>query len=292
MPPTDTDFDSLIPVAISTALLDVIEHTSVALQLGTTIRMPQGLEQFPVVSALPSADWVNPRFGGRKPATKIEWSSQMIVPEELGCVLAIPAAFIDDAGFPVWDQVRPLVSSAMARVIDDALLFGNGEPATFPADGVSGGTVVTGADALAAIDAGMAQLEEQGLVPNGIASSAAIGTALRQTYRELMVTPEAAPAQTLYGLRVAVAQVWDDTKGDAIVGDWSKLIVGIRQDIRFDTSEQAILQDAAGEIIANAFQEDLVAMRCYMRLGAAIGSPINAATGETTDPFVNVDWTP
>jgi hypothetical protein len=286
-----TDYDSLIPQAVSNQLLDVVTVESAALALGTVIRMPEGLQQFPVVSALPAAGWVNPRFGGRKPATKIEWSSQQIVPEELACALAIPAAFVDDAGFPVWDQVRPLVASSMAQVIDDALLFGNGEPATFPPNGVSGGAIVTGTDALDAIDKGMAQIEGQGLIPNGIASSTAIGTALRQAYRELMVTPETQPQATLYGLDVEVAPVWDDTKGDAIVGDWTKLIIGLRQDIRFDMSDSAILQDGTGDIIANAFQDDLVAMRCYMRLGAAIGSPLNAQ-GETTDPFVNVDWTP
>jgi len=286
-----TDYDSLIPQGVSDALLDVLTVESVALSLGQVVRMPQGLEQFPVVSALPAAGWVNPRFGGQKPATKIEWSSVMIVPEELACALAIPSAFVDDAGFPVWAQVRPLISSAMAQVIDAALLFGNGEPATFPPNGVSGGTIITGADALEAIDKGMAAIEATGLVPNGIASGPQIGTALRQEYRALMVTPEAPPAKTLYGLQVSTTPVWDDTKGDAIVGDWSKLIIGLRQDIRFETSDSAILQDGAGEIIANAFQEDLIAMRCYMRLGAAVGQPLGA-DGTPVDAFANVDWTP
>jgi len=288
-----TDYDSLIPQAVSDQLLSTITVESVALALGTTVRMPQGLEQFPVVSALPAAGWVNPRFGGRKPATTVEWSSQQIVPEELACALAIPSAFVDDAGFPVWEQVRPLVSSAMAHVIDDALLFGNGEPASFPPNGASGasGPEITGAaDALSGIDAAMALLEAEGLVPNGIAAGPAIGTAIRQEYRSIAVPPDTAPSTTLYGLPVETTPIWDSTKGDAIVGDWTKLVIGIRQDIRFETSDSAILQDGAGAIIANAFQDDLIAMRCYMRLGAAIGSPLNA-DGVATDPFKAVDWT-
>src|SRR5262245_17851223 len=287
-----TDFDSLIPTAVSTALLDAVTVESVALSLGTVVRMPEGMEQLPIVSALPTAGFVNPRFVGRKPATDIEWSSQLIVPEEIACALAIPSAFVDDAGFPVWEQVRPLLASAVARVFDDAVLFGNGEPATFPPNGVSGGTVITGADALEAIDKGMAAIEAQGLVPNGIASGSQIGTALRQEYRSLMVPPDTAPAHTLYGRQVSTTPIWDDTKGDAIVGDWSKLIIGVRQDIRFDTSDSAILQDTAGEIIANAFQDDLIAMRCYMRVGVVIGQPWLADGTGTADAFANVDWTP
>src|SRR5262245_45586958 len=114
-----TDYDSLIPTSVATELLDVVQVSSAALALGTTLRMPEGLASLPTVSAMPVAGWVNPRMGGRKPATKIEWSAQNIVPEELACALAIPAAFVDDAGFPVWEQVRPLISSAMAVVIDD-----------------------------------------------------------------------------------------------------------------------------------------------------------------------------
>jgi hypothetical protein len=289
-----TDYDSLIPAAVALTLLEGVERSSAALSLGTTLRMPSGMASLPTVSALPVAGWVNPRMGGRKPATVVEWSVQQIVPEELACTLAIPTAFVDDAGFPVWDQVRPLISSAMAAVIDDALLFGNGEPASFPPDGVSGTTIdVTdaGNDALAAIDDGLALLEQRHVEPDGIAAGPAIGTALRKVYRDLMVTPESAPQQTLYGLDVSKAATWDSADGDAIVGDWNYLVIGIRQDIRFDLSDSAILQDAAGAIIANAFQDDLVAMRAYMRLGAAIGRPLDPETGTAVDAFANVKWT-
>ena len=287
-----TDYDSLIPTAVSMELLDTVAHQSVAFALGTTMRMPEGLESFPVVSVLPAAGFTNPRFGGRKKATTVEWTSEQLVPEELACALAIPSAFVDDAGFPVWESVRPLIATEMARVIDDAVLFGNGEPASFPPNGVAGaaGAPVTGADALAAIDAAMAAIEASGLVPNGIAAGATIGTALRQEYRAIAVPPDTAPAHTLYGLPVETTPIWDETKGDAIVGDWTKLVIGIRQDIRFDTSDSAILQDAAGAIIANAFQDDLIAMRCYMRFGVALGAPL-APDGTATKAFSVADWT-
>jgi hypothetical protein len=289
-----TDYDSLIPSSVAGSLLTAVETESVTLTLGNTIRMPEGLASIPVVSALPTAGFVNPRFGGRKPATKIEWTSEQIVPEEIACALAIPSAFVDDAGFPVWDQVRPMLASAIARVLDDAVLFGNGEPASFPPTGVAGTPPPDHSlpgDAPGAISLGMAAIEATGLIPNGIASGANIGVALRSKYDQLMVTPDAAPAGTIYGLPVATTPVWDSAAGDAIVGDWTKLIVGVRQDIRFDTSEDAILQDGAGAIIANAFQDDLVAMRCYLRVGVAIGVPLQADGSGPTTAFTTVDWT-
>jgi len=82
---------------------------------------------------------------------------------------------------------------------------------------------------------------------------------------------------------------WDSTPGDALVGDWEMLLVGVVEDITFDLSEDAILQDNTGAIIANAFQDDLTAMRCYLRVGVAVGQPIGP-TGALS-PFEFADWT-
>jgi HK97 family phage major capsid protein len=107
----------------------------------------------------------------------------------------------------------------------------------------------------------------------------------------LNVTPDQAPANTLYGWPVVVTPIWDSTKGDALVGDWTYLLVGVRQDITFDRSADAIIQDGTGAIIANAFQDDLTAFRCYMRIGVAVGQPLNQA-GTAIAPFEFADWTP
>ncbi|HET6616490.1 MAG TPA: hypothetical protein VFH69_01630 [Gemmatimonadota bacterium] len=98
-----------------------------------------------------------------------------------------------------------------------------------------------GTDALEAIDNGLAAVEVQGLIPNGVASGPAIGTALRKEYRAIGAPPDTSPSGTIYGLEVAVTPIWNATVGDAIVGDWSKLVIGAREDIRFETSDSAVL---------------------------------------------------
>ena len=181
----------------------------------------------------------------------------------------------------------------MAEALDVAVLFGTGAPAGFPTGGIktAAGAAATGADAPAAVDAAAAAVEAAGGVVNGIAASTRIGTAMRQAYLAANALPDQAPGNTLYGWPVVVTADWDDTAGDALVGDWNYLLVGVREDITFDLSEDAILQDAAGEIIANAFQEDLTAMRCYMRVGVALGSPISTVTEAAALPFEFADWT-
>jgi hypothetical protein len=116
---------------------------------------------------------------------------------ELACILAIAPGWIDDTGFPVWDQVRNRVASAFAKRIDETILFAVApEPSSFPASDVVGvaGAALSGASALEAIDKGLAAVEAQGLLPTGIASSSAIGTAIRKEYRSIAVSPDTAPA--------------------------------------------------------------------------------------------------
>ena len=75
------------------------------------------------------------------------------------------------------------------------------------------------------------------------------------------------------------------------LGKWTYLLVGVRQDVTFDRSDSAVLQDGTGEIIANAFQDDLTAFRIYMRVGVAIGRPLDPTTGVAIAPFEFADWT-
>ena len=60
-----------------------------------------------------------------------------------------------------------------------------------------------------------------------------------------------------------------------ISGDWKQLVYAMRQDITYKLLDQAVIQDAAGNIIYNLAQQDMVALRAVMRLGFALPNPIN-----------------
>lgn len=91
----------------------------------------------PVSATAPSARFTSTSYGGRKNPTAIDWSAENLVAEELACVLAIPDAFIDDAGVPIWEMVRSEVASAIAVELDGAVLFGVRAPASYPVGGVA-----------------------------------------------------------------------------------------------------------------------------------------------------------
>jgi hypothetical protein len=58
-------------------------------------------------------------------------------------------------------------------------------------------------------------------------------------------------------------------------GDWSQLVYSMRQDITYKVLDQAVIQDAAGNIVYNLAQQDMVALRAVIRLGFALPNPIN-----------------
>jgi hypothetical protein len=287
-----TDYESLVPIAQARELISAAAAESAVLALGHTLTMPSGVERVPVLSVAPTASFVSSQYGGKKPYSAIEWTSENLQAEEIALVTYIPTAFVDDSEFPVWDSVKTETAAAIARAIDSAVLYGTGAPASYPAGGIAAlaGAAETAADALTAIDESASIIEASGLTPTGIAAGSRIGSALRAAYRDAMALPGEVPAPTVYGLPVIRTASWDDSHGDALVGDWSKLVVGIREDIRFDLSDSATITDGSGNIIASMFESDSVALRCFMRIGVVVGLPV-APGGGTVVPFSFSDWT-
>ena len=242
----------------------------------------------PVVSVAPSANFVG--LGQRKPPTAVEWSAESLVPEEIAAVTYLPAAFVDDAGYPVWQSARTEIAKAIGRRLDEAVLFGGG-PASYPPNGVVGtGVPVTAADASAAVSAGLGKVEASGLTPTGIASGPSILQSIRDQTVAFMILPTDAATPSMWGLPIAVSSDWNPATCDAVVGDWTKLLIGIRQDISFDLSDSGTLFNIDGTLLVSAFQDDVVLLRVYLRVAVAVGVPVKP-DGTPADAFVPVQWT-
>jgi Phage capsid family len=285
----ESDWSGLLPVAAARRVIESASQSSVVLSLARVERMPEGIMSLPVVATVPTASWVE--AGARKPITEITWSAERLEAREIAAVTAVPDVYIDDLSFNLETSAEQELGAAVARTLDAAVLFGTDAPTGFPAGGVHGTTTpLTGPDALQAIDAGMSAVEAHGLVPDGVASSSRIGGALRQAYREVAAMPSETPAPQVYGLPISIATNWPADKGDAIVGAWQYLIVGIREDINFTVSREGVLLDEEGAVQVSAFQDDMTLVRVYMRVACVIGTPVKP-DNTPADPFVAVDGT-
>src|SRR5206468_2536185 len=59
--------------------------------------------------------------------------------EELAAIVPIAESVLDDAAFDIWGATMPLLTDAVARVLDAAVIFGTNKPASW------GGAIVTDA---------------------------------------------------------------------------------------------------------------------------------------------------
>lgn len=303
---TGTGAGTLIPDAERREILKGLTASSAVLQLARKVNMSTKVERQPVLSALPEAYWVNGDTGLKK-TTKAEWESKYLTAEELAVIVPVPDAVVDDAAYDIFAEVRPLLVEALAIKLDQAVLFGTDAPASYENSVVEGalaaGNVeVKGSnspDLAEDVNQTLAKVEADGFVPNGYAARARLKAqlrGLRDQNDNLLFQPSltsGTPA-TLYGDPIVYSDAngaWIDEGVDLITGDWSKLVVGIRQDITFKLFTEGVISDDSGNVVLNLMQQDSKALRVVARYAFTVANPISRVNENeaTRYPFAYLD---
>lgn len=290
MPPT---YSQIVPNAVASELIGGLMVESVAMKAGRVIRVPSGVDYLPVVSAFPTAAFTSPAYGGRKHAGDFDIDNKPITLEEIAVALAVPDAFVEDVSFPLWDSLKPMMTTAISVVLDNAVLFGTGAPASYPAGGVraKAGAALTGADAAEALSAAMSAVEARGVLPDGIVMGTAGLGGIRDVQAAVGVAAiNADAARSAYGLPLYPSLVWDPAGGDAFVGNWKALVIAIRNDIRYAKSTDGVLVDGAGAVTVSAFQDNQTLFKAWLRVGVAIVDVVGP-TNLGGSAFAAADWT-
>lgn len=299
-----TDAAALIPEAVSRAMTTALETESAALSLFKRIPVSSKQTRFPVLSALPTAYFVDGDTG-LKQTTEINWANTYMNVEEIAAIVPVPDAVLQDVvGYNIWDEAQPLLVQAIGRVLDAAIFFGTNKPSSWPTAIVTAaiaagndyerGTNLAAAGGISEdINQAMALVEADGYDVNGFVSD--------RSFRARLRGARASDGQRLLdingnvdmveGIRVAYSMpgLWPSAAGSAelIMGDFSKGLLGIRQDITWKIATEAVIQDNTGAIVFNTFQQDMSALRVVMRVGWVVQNPINysQATEGSRYPF-------
>lgn len=282
-----------------------------------------GVRRMPVMSALPMAYFVDGVPGdvnpsgdnavGFKQTTTAEWKNKFLYAEEIACIVPIPISALEDASYDIWGEIKPYIGEAMGAVFDAAVLHGTNAPASWPDDLVLGATTagnvvalgdlgdlyddVMGYDAAADTPGLISHVETDGYLPTGFVS----GVTMRGRLRGLRadngaglplfkpagegMKPATSP-DVLDGLPLYFSTngALDESEALLIVGDWNKLVYAFRSDLTYKILTEAVIQDpTTQQIIYNLAQQDMVALRCYMRIGWQLPNPVNRVnTDEAT----------
>jgi HK97 family phage major capsid protein len=303
-----------IPETVAAGILSDVYEDSAVLRLGRVFRMPAYSHRIPVLKAFADAFWLQganqaAKDSALKETTTVQWDNVYITPDELAVLVVVPDAWMDDSDI-TWAELRKEVSRAFAQKIDQAVLFGDGNPpAGFsgPVGGVVGGAVsagnfVTLGSTLSGTynDVGLdlaavaEDLAKDGYDPNGWVARKGFRwrlVKLRDTTGQPIYTstlsgnPPGPSTGSLYDQPYYEVGngAWDDTEALAIAGEWDKLVVGVRQDMSFSVFDQGVITNASGTIVYNAMQQDGKILRAVMRLGYNVPNPVKKLGG--TFPF-------
>lgn len=271
---------------------------SAALASFRTIRMTAGTARMPVLAALPTAGFVSHNNStdedGVKPTSKVTWTDKELVAEEIAVIVPVHENTLADSSFDIWGEVRPLVAAEFGRILDMAVFFGENKPATWldpalvPGAIAAGNTVAEGAGVDLAEDFneafGMVEDDEFDV------NSAFTGRFLRRQLRGLRDDQNApiyldalrsdGNTASIYGqdLFYVGNRAWDREDAVALVGDRSKVVLAIREDVQVKLLTEATV----GGI--NLAERDMVALRFKFRV--AFATAFSTAAGEVTDyPF-------
>lgn len=298
-PPYSTD--PLVPEPLSEDIIQQLPTQSAALRMCRTVPMSTRTQRLPVLDVLPQAYWVS-GDSGLKQTTAMQWKNVTLIVEELAALVPIPDAYLADTNIPLWDEVRPRLTEALGRALDQAVLFGVNKPSTWPTAivpaAISAGNVIT--DVSPDIPAAVASLAER-VALDGYTNIN--GWLIRPGFKwrllrvrssgsgEPIYMPDLQGGRggTLYGypLEEVTNGAWDPTVADLLLGDWNMAIIGTRQDITFKMFDQGVIVDDTGKVIYNAAQQDGQIMRVVMRLAFATANPVTNlnAVSSTRFPF-------
>lgn len=279
---------------------------SVALQAFRTVRMSAGTARMPVLSAIPTAGFVTDGSAaegtGVKPTSKVTWANKELIAEEIAVIVPIHENTLADSNFDIWGEVRPLVSQEFGRVLDAAVFFGTNKPATWTDPALVPGAIAaenyvvqgTGIDLADDINEAFGLVEDDEFDVD----SAFTGRFLRRQLRGLRDADNApiyldalrsdGSTASIYGqdLRYVKNGGWDRDAAALLVGDSSKVVIGVREDFQVKMLDQATV----GGI--NLAERDMIALRFKFRVAFATAYSTARIGGAVTDyPFAVVTET-
>ena len=291
-----SDAGALMPEDAAKEILQNVPQASSVMRLAKRLpNMSKAQRRLPVVSVLPVAYFVSPGASddtGRKQTTEVNWDNVYVNAEELAVIVPIPESVLDDADYDIWAEIQPSLVEAFGKAFDEAVFYGTNKPSTWPTalitsvadagNSVSLAAFIDLYDAVLGVNGSLSKMEADGYFPTGHIATMSMRAKLRGTRDAdgqpiFRSTPTGPFGYELDGLPVQFPRngAMDATQALLISGDWDQLVYAIRKDISYKVLDQAVIQDAAGNIVYNLAQQDMVALRAVMRLGWQLPNPPN-----------------
>lgn len=290
---TRENVQALIETQLIKSIQQDVPKESVFMRLATRLpNMTSNQTKMPVLDSLPMTYWVNGDTGF-KGVSRAAWDNVFINAEEMAVIIPVSENVIADASYDIWGQINPRIKEAIGATVDAATIFGINRPASWPNDIITqarnAGNNVSPAskdyfDLIMGEGGVLDKVEQDGYSVNGAVAIPGIKAKLRglRTTDGMPIFTQTMQESTRYALDGSPLYImengaFDPKAAQLIVGDFSKAVYSIRQDVTVKILEQAVIQDpATKEIIYNLAQQDMIALRVVFRMGWALPKPATA----------------
>ena len=273
----DTQFlkDNLkgsVPTEIASEVVKNIVDQSTVFNICKHVPMASDKKVIPVLSDTGKAYWVEE---GTEIGTSIQgWEYPELEAKKLAVIIPFTKEKYEDSVMDVMGEIKQGIADAFTRAIDSAVLFGTNSPfATNIAASITEGSQITNTSRLDIdISNAMTKVEESDLIVNSIVAPTSVkGTLrnLRDSNGNAIAVTGGITGTSIYNtpIHIPVTSVWDKSKADILLGDFTRAMIGTRSDITYEVLDQATV----GGI--NLAEKDLLAVKCTMRFGFNVIDP-------------------
>ena len=296
-----TNSSVVLPITYSRELIRGILGRSKALELGRRLPdMTTKQLKLNVLNHLPVAGWVKNQTTPsgaadeikNKPLSVLAWEGVDVVAEEIAVIVPISIQTLKDVEnfVDIVPEIYEQVIGAFQQVIDETIFFGTNSPwanySGLVAQATSAGATVawngtSGESFYKAISSAMEYVETSGYIPDAILGGPSMLSAFRNSITSFGVNVADQGEIGALPRHIDLTGGFNTSSAFAIVGDFKRgLVYALREDMEVRLLEEATLVDpSTGSTLYNLAQQDMVAFRFVMRLGAALPNPVNRVSG-------------
>ena len=269
------ELQGFVPKDAATEIMKKVARGSSILRLSKVEEMKSDTKKIPIMTDGPGAYWVGETE--RIETSKAEWIFPELVAKKLAVIIPTTKEKLKDTTINVFAELQPAIAEGFFSAIDAAGFFGTNSPwvKNILKSAIDvGNIVVLGTNSTIDLDVSdaMAGAEDEGYDVNGFAAHYGVKNKLRKLRdshgNQLYV--EGVNGREFYSEPIEFVRnnAWDKTKAEIIAADWSKSLVGIRDEIEYEILREATLQSvvmADGKPLSLA-ENDMIAIKATMRI--------------------------
>ncbi len=216
-----------------------------------------------------SAGWVNE--GEEIGTTLPSFEYPKLKAKKLAIIVPVTREKINDSVANVIGEVKQAIADMFATSIDMSCIFGVDSPFdTNLITSIGTQKITSTSNPDSDISDAMGLVEDN----KYNCSNILMGTTQKKVLRALANDNKYKGAITLssaYDTPIEYVRNWDNAKATTITGDFSRSIVGTRENMQYEILKEATIKSGADTI--NLAQRDMIGIKCTMRMAYLVADP-------------------